>query len=123
MNPNKLYTFYVFIFPIILTAIVVPFCDYIYPAFYTYDMCSKEYSKLQSNGQPTFYDQPNSKEMVNDCYQAKNTMLNPFIESITLLAIIYPTIRYLVLGSKSDFIKNNPDPKWRWEQTERRSPI
>src|SRR6185437_8764914 len=73
-------------------------------------------SYMDSQGHPNIYDRTNSQELINACYSAKTILLNPIIQSLTVFGFSYLTIRFMVLGSKSEFVKNNPDPKWRWEE-------
>lgn len=113
MNPTKLY-YGIFFTLTGLAMMAVPIVDYVRPGFYNYDMCSKSY--MDSQGHPNAYDRTNSQELINACYTAKNIFLNPIIQSFTDLGFSYLTIRFMLLGSKAEFVKSNPDPKWRWEE-------
>lgn len=113
MNPTKLY-YGIFFTLTGMAMLAVPIVDYVTPGFYNYDMCGKSY--MDSQGHPNVYDRTNSQELINACYSAKIILLNPIIQSLTVLGFAYLTIRYMILGSKAEFVKTNPDPKWRWEE-------
>lgn len=112
MNPSKVY-YGIFFTLLGMGMMAVPITDYVTPGFYNYDMCSKNY--MDKQGHPNIYDRTNSQELINACYSAKTLMLNPILESLIVLGVGYSTIRYMILGSKTEFLKNNPNPKWRWE--------
>ena len=112
MNPIKLY--YGILFTLMtMGMLAVPIVDYVTPGFYNYDMCGKNY--MDSQGHPNIYDRTNSQELINACYNAKAILLNPILQSLIVAGFGYIIIRYMLLGSKSEFVKKNPDPKWRWE--------
>lgn len=114
MNPSKLYNFLCYACPPILSLISYSMLFAFVPIFGQVDMCSQEYMKSISDGKPTIYDSKNSSELIQACYTTKNIMTNPILVYGILLTISYVCIRWL-FGSKKEFIQNNPEPKWSWE--------
>lgn len=88
------------------TILAVICVDYVNPAFYTYDMCSKSY--MDSRGHPNMYDQPNAQELISTCNQVKTIFLNPLVQFGTCYPIMILTMVYMVLGPKKEFLSNNP---------------
>jgi len=124
MRSGKFYDIFMYGTVIVITAFVITFCDYVYPAFYTYDMCSKQYMQSQSNGQLTIYDRKNSQELINACYNAKNILLNPFQQILVTSGFAYLTLRYMLFGSKKEFVSRNPVIHYRWHKdTSSKSPL
>jgi hypothetical protein len=81
--------------------------DYVMPGFYNYDMCSKTY--MDSQGHPNVYDQPNSQNLISACYEAKNIILNPLLQFVTVYAFAIGIVRLGFLGPKSEFISLNSE--------------
>jgi hypothetical protein len=106
MKSIKFYYFLVFAFTAITSIIAILFVDYGYPGFLTYDMCSKTY--MDSLGHPNMYDQPNSQKLIKACKDATTVFLNPIIQFVTMYPITILTMRFMILGSRDEFLELNP---------------
>lgn len=105
MKSIKYYYFMMFVLTGISLILAMLFVDYVNPAFYNYDMCGKKY--MDEQGHPNIYDQSNSHELINACYDFKNIFLNPIIQFVTLYPLTILVMRFLVLGSRPEFISLN----------------
>jgi hypothetical protein len=94
-----------YIFSGVCSVLAMVCVDYVNPGFYNYDMCSKSYN--DSQGHPNIYDRSNSQELIRACYDVTGLLLNPIIQFVTVYSLSLVTMRFMLLDSKKDFIKNN----------------
>lgn len=80
--------------------------DYVNPAFYTYDMCSKSY--MDSQGHPNVYDRPNAQELLSTCKTFTEIFLNPLVQFGICYPLMVLMMVYACIGTKKEFLKNNP---------------